>query len=78
MSRLRVAGAMEHNHWQCPKCDNRRFESGDFAATGRGWSKFFNIQNRAFTTVTCTKCKYTEIYRTDEKGLSSILDFLGN
>ena len=69
---------MEHNNWQCPKCQNKEFEACQFAATVGGLTKFLNIQNKKFTTVTCTHCKYTEIYKTDTSTLGNILDFFGN
>ena len=66
---------MEHKNW---RCQNKEFEAGQFAATGVGLTKFFNIQNKRFTTVTCTSCQYTEIYKTDTSTLSNVLDFFGN
>ncbi len=69
---------MQHNNWQCPKCGNQEFEAGQFAATGGGVSRYFNIQNKKFATVTCKQCKYTEIYKTDTSTLSNVLDFFGN
>ncbi len=69
---------MQHDNWQCPKCKNKEFEAGQFAATGGGASKFFNIQNKKFATVTCARCKYTEIYKADTSTLSNVLDFFGN
>ena len=69
---------MEHTNWQCQKCQNMEFESGQFAATGGGLTKFFNIQNKKFTTVTCTRCQYTEIYKTESSTLGNVLDFFGN
>lgn len=69
---------MQHHKWKCPKCQHKEFETGQFAATGGGVSKFFNIQNKKFTTLTCTNCSYTEIYRTDTSTLSNVLDFFGN
>ncbi len=69
---------MKHRKWECPKCQNKHFETDQFAATGGGLSKFFNIQNKKFTTVTCTDCLYTEIYRTTTSQLSNVLDFFGN
>ncbi len=69
---------MKHRKWECPKCQNKNFETDQFAATGGGLSKFFNIQNKKFTTVTCTDCLYTEIYRTTTSQLSNVLDFFGN
>ena len=69
---------MQHENWKCAKCKNQEFEAGQFAATGGGASKFFNIQNKKFATVTCTRCKYTEIYKADTSTLSNVLDFFGN
>ncbi len=69
---------MEHNNWQYSKCQNKEFASDQFAATGGGLTKFFNIQSKKFTTVTCTRCKYTEIYKTDTSTLGNVLDFFGN
>ena len=69
---------MEHKNWQCSKCQNKEFETGQFAATGGGLTKFFNIQNKKFTTVTCTRCWYTEMYKTDTSTLGNVLDFFGN
>ena len=69
---------MRHNNWESPKCGNKDFDVGQFAATGGGLSKFFNIQNKKFATMTCTRCQYTEIYRTGTSTLSNVLDFFGN
>ena len=69
---------MEHENWQCPKCQCGEFETDQFAATGGGLTKFFNIQNKKFTTVSCSKCSYTEIYKTDTSALSNVLDLFGN
>jgi predicted nucleic-acid-binding Zn-ribbon protein len=69
---------MEHINWECPKCKNREFEAGQFAATGGGLTKFFNIQNKRYSTITCVACKYTEIYQAETSTLSNVLDFFGN
>ena len=69
---------MQHQNWKCPKCNNRDFETDQLSTTGGGFSKFFNIQNKKFTTVTCTKCHYTEIYKGESSTLGNILDFFGN
>ncbi len=45
---------------------------------GGGLTKCFTIQNKKFTTISCTKCTYTEIYKTDTSALSNVLDFLGS
>ncbi len=69
---------MEHRNWECPKCQNREFEADQFAATGGGLTKFFNIQSKKFSTVTCTRCKYTEMYQASTSKLGNVLDFFGN
>ena len=69
---------MQHQNWECPKCQNKDFEEGQFYATGGAATKFFNIQNKKFTTVTCERCQYTEIYRTEVSQLGNVLDFFGN
>jgi len=69
---------MKHKNWECPKCQNREFETDQFQATGGGFSKFFNIQNKKYTTVTCKRCKYTEMYKGETSKGENILDFFGN
>jgi hypothetical protein len=63
------------DNYECPKCGNGSYETDQFAATGGGLSKMFDIQNKKFTTVTCTRCKYTELFRADASMLSNIFDF---
>lgn len=66
---------MQHSNWECPKCKNKDFETDQFAATGGGLTKIFDIQNKKFMTVTCTQCRYTEIYKGGKSGtLENILD----
>jgi len=69
---------MQHRNWQCPKCSNREFETGEVSGTGGMFSKFFNIQNQKFTTITCTQCRYTEMYKGETSTISNVLDFFGN
>ena len=64
--------------YQCPKCRNTEYEAGQFRAAGGFWTKVFDVQNRKFTTVTCSRCRYTEIYQADSSTLGSIFDFLAN
>ncbi len=65
---------MQHDNWNCPKCKNEEYETGQFAATGGGITKYLDIQNKRFTTVTCTQCKYTEIYKSDTSTLENVFD----
>lgn len=65
---------MQHLNWNCPKCKHTEYEVGQFAATGGGLSKIFDVQNKKFSTVTCVNCSYTEIYRAKTSSLGNILD----
>jgi len=48
-------------------------------AVGGFWAKFFDMQNLKFTTVSCKKCGYTEIYKDFKKRTGeNIMDFLTN
>ena len=69
---------MEHENWKCPKCQNTEFETDQFAATGGGFSKIFDIQNKKYSTVSCKRCKFTEIYKADTSALGNIFDFFTN
>jgi len=61
--------------YRCPKCENMAFETGEFRATGGFLTKIFDIQTKKFTTVTCTRCRFTEIYQADSSRLGHIFDF---
>ncbi len=67
---------MEIKNYTCVKCGNQQYEVDEFCATGGGFSKLFDVQNKRFTTITCTKCKYTEIYKGTTSDLENIFDFL--
>ena len=69
---------MEHLNYKCPKCGNRSFEMDEFRATGGILAKIFDVQNKKFTTVSCIRCTYTEIYRADSNTLGNIFDFFTN
>lgn len=62
----------------CPKCGNRQYETGEMRATGGFFSKIFDVQNRKFTTVTCSRCRYTEFFAASSSKLGNIFDFFTN
>jgi predicted nucleic-acid-binding Zn-ribbon protein len=47
----------------CPKCGHTDAEVDDIATTGAGVSRLFDVQNRRYRAVSCTRCGYTEFYR---------------
>ena len=61
----------------CTKCKSHEFETGEIRTTGSGLSRFFNLQNQKFQTISCVKCGYTDIYRMKSGALGNIVDFLG-
>jgi predicted nucleic-acid-binding Zn-ribbon protein len=61
--------------WSCPKCSNNQYEKDQFRATGGLLSKVFDIQNKHFTTVTCSRCTFTELYKTKSSDLENVFDF---
>jgi len=66
----------ENLDFECPKCGNRSCEVDEMRATGGFLSKLFDVQRNRFTTVTCTRCKYTELYRVESGLLGEVFDFL--
>ena len=62
--------------WKCPKCGYDSFETDQFQATGGTFAKLFDIQNKRFTTISCSRCRFTEIYKGSVSELANILDFL--
>jgi len=69
---------MQDENWKCPKCQYDRFETDVFQATGGTLAKLFDVQNKRFTTVTCSQCTFTEIYKTDTSDLANVFDFFTN
>ena len=67
---------MEQKQYVCVKCGNQSFESDQFQATGGNFAKIFDIQNKKFITISCTRCGYTELYKANSDSGWNILDFL--
>ena len=69
---------MQHEKWNCPKCGHDQFDVGEFRATGGFLAKLFDVQNKRFTTASCSRCGYTEIYKAKSSALGDVFDlFLG-
>ena len=69
---------MNNSKYVCPKCGNTQYETDEFRATGGFLSKVFDVQSKRFTTVTCTRCKYTELYKASSSMLGNIFDLFTN
>lgn len=66
---------METLNYTCPKCRNTQYGVSELRATGGFWTKIFDIQTKRFTTVTCSRCKYTEMFKAESSKLGHIFDF---
>ncbi len=60
----------------CLKCGHTETEVDEISTTGTGASRFFDIQNRKFTVISCTNCGYSELYKGQSSG-TAIDIFLG-
>jgi hypothetical protein len=69
---------MIHENWECLKCGHRDFEADEFRATGGAFAKIFDVQNKKFSTVSCTRCGYTEMYKGTTSSLGNVFDFFTN
>lgn len=70
---------MERQQYICAKCGNTTYEHDQFQATGGNFAKIFDVQNKKFVTITCTRCGYTELYKQQNDMGWDILDFfIGN
>ena len=69
---------MSEIEYRCPKCGNTECEIDEFRATGGFLSKVFDVQSKKFTTVSCTQCRYTELFKTDSSTLGNVFDFFTN
>lgn len=67
---------MEKKQYICPKCGNKEYEADQFQATGGNLAKIFDVQNKKFTTISCKRCGYTELYKTQSSSGWNVLDFL--
>lgn len=67
---------MDPVQYVCAKCGNHSYASDQFQATGGNFAKLFDVQNKKFVTVSCTRCGYTELYRQTNSAGLDILDFL--
>ena len=60
-------------------CTPKTSSEPELRTTGSGLSRFFNLQNQKYSTVSCQNCGFTELYRTDGGGaLGNVLDFFTN
>ena len=69
---------MEIQNYSCAKCQTTDYKTGELRTTGSGLTRFFNIQNQKYGTVSCANCGYTELFRLDGTGFGNIVDLFTN
>ena len=69
---------MATQQYSCAKCAHSEYKTGELRTTGSGLSRFFNIQNQKYSTVSCKQCGFTELYRLDGRGIGNVIDFFTN
>ena len=67
---------MQHENWSCPKCEHRSFETNQMRAEGGLLSSMFDVATNRFTALSCSRCGYTELYRTNQQGIDKVLDLM--
>ncbi|PCH71750.1 MAG: DNA-binding protein [Bacteroidales bacterium] len=50
---------MNQAGYKYPACGDKNYETDEFRATGGVFFKIFDIQNKKFITLSCTRCSYT-------------------
>ncbi len=66
--------------YSCSKCHATEYSTSEITTTGSGLSRFFDLQNQKFTAISCGKCGYTDLFRSDGSGglKGNIIDLLSN
>ena len=67
---------MEQRQFSCIKCSGTECTEGEIRTTGSGVSRFFNLQNQKFASVSCSNCGYTEFYRRSTGRAGNIFDIV--
>lgn len=64
--------------FHCSKCGHAKYELGELRAAGGFWSKIFDVQGARYSTVTCERCRHTELFKTDTSLLGNVFDLFTN
>ena len=46
---------MQKKEYVCAKCGSKHYETDEMRATGGAFAKIFDVQNKKFTTISCTQ-----------------------
>ena len=62
--------------YRCIKCSSNEFDTDTFQATGGGFAKALDVQNKKFKIIYCKKCGYAELYKANASIFGNIMDGL--
>lgn len=68
----------EKRQYVCPKCGCMHYERDRIQTAGGNFSKLFDVQNKKYTAIICSRCGYTEFYKEQGSVGWDIFDFLMN
>lgn len=61
--------------YSCPKCGSKEYTVSEIRVSGSVFSQLSNFGHRTFTTVTCGRCSYTDLYRLPMKRIGEAFSF---
>ncbi|KAG2394065.1 hypothetical protein C9374_003829 [Naegleria lovaniensis] len=67
---------LKSSQLKCKKCGYDQLHKGQVRESGGLLSKLFNIQNRMFITITCSRCSFTEYYETSQSVVSDVVEMM--
>ena len=67
----------ETTKFVCSECGCTSYETGQIRVSGGFWSSFFDVGNKRYNDVSCTKCGFTKCYNRTVSGIQKAFDFLG-
>jgi len=62
--------------YTCPKCGGKEYKLAELRAHYSVVSMLSNLGYKVFTTVTCSRCQYTEFYKVPLKKISNVFVYL--
>ncbi len=63
-------------NFTCAKCGSNEYEIDDMSTSSGMMSRVVNLQNRRFSAVSCRRCFYTELYKTNSGALRNVFDLM--
>lgn len=75
MESMQCFNGNSKSSWTCPKCGCNAFETDQFQATGGGFAKAFDVQNKKFAVISCKNCGFAELYKAKSSAVGNIADF---